>query len=146
MNAKEEYNKIKEKYKLPTFNYMDNEFEISAIKLPDSGIFVKAILRTINNKFALAINYLEPIVSPQQTMHSMIEIDGLTEGDKKEIYILYKKLGLILHEVYLAELQEEKKIIEQIKNSIKEWNKIKPSVIKNLKIIKKSWEKEDTGD
>lgn len=146
MDAKTEYNKLKEKYKLPSFEYMDSEFEISAIKIPDSGIFVKAILRSIISKFALAINYLEPIVTPQQTMHSMIELNGLTEEDKKEIYTLYKQIGSILHKLYSAEMQEESKIIEQIKKSEKEWDKLKPQIIHNLDIITKSWEKEDLGD
>lgn len=143
MEIKAEYQKIKEKYKLPPFEYMDNEFEVSAIKIPDSGVFIKATLRAINNKVGLIINYLEPVITPQQTMHSMIELNGITEEEKKDIYLLYKSLGLIYHNLCLAELEAEEKIAEQINKTTKEWSKLKPKIIICLNMINKTWEKAD---
>jgi len=143
METKKEYEKLEQKYGLPKYKYMDDEFEISAIKLPDSGVFIKSILRSIINKYGLCMNLFDPVVSPQQTMHSMIELNGLTDDDKKEIYMLYKKIGLILHEMYLSELKDEKSIAEQIKSSIANWEKLKKEVVKGLEKIKGSWAKED---
>ncbi len=143
METKIEYQKIKEKYKLPSFEYMDNEFEISAIKIPDSGIFIKAILRSLNNKVGLIINYFEPVITPQQTMHSMIELNGIDENGKKEIYDLYRNLGLIYHELCLSELETEEKIAEQINKTAKDWNKLKSKILSCLHILNKAWEKEE---
>ncbi len=143
MEPKIEYQKIKEKYKLPSFEYMDNEFEISAIKIPDSGIFIKAILRSLNNKVGLIINYFEPVITPQQTMHSMIELNGIDENGKKEIYDLYRKLGLMYHELCLSELETEEKIAEQINKTTKDWNKLKSKILSCLHILNKAWEKEE---
>src|SRR3989344_9324609 len=120
METKIEYQKIKEEYKLPSFEYMDSEFEISAIKIPDSGVFIKAILRAINNKIGIIINYFEPIITPQQTMHSMIELNGINEDEKKNFYSTYRKLGLMYHELCLVELEAEEKIAEQINKAAKD--------------------------
>ena len=143
METKIEYQKIKEKYKLPTFEHMDSEFEISAIKIPDSGVFIKAVLRAINNKIGIVINYFEPIITPQQTMHSMIELNGINEDEKKNFYSTYRRLGLMYHELCLVELETEEKIAEQINKTTKDWNKLKPRVMSCLQIINKAWEKEE---
>src|SRR3989338_10960504 len=146
MEIKKEYEDLREKYGLPKFSYMDDEFEISAIKIPDSGIFIKAVLRSVINKYGICMNFFEPVISPQQTMHSMIELSGLTEEDKKNIYQLYKKMGFIIHEMYLSEIKDEKSVSEQINLAVKSWETLKKEVIKNLDIINKSWAKKDMED
>mgnify|MGYP001565168146 FL=1 len=66
-----------------------------------------------------------------------------SEDEKKDIYLLYKALGLIYHNLCLVELEAEEKIAEQINKTTKEWSKLKLKIIICLNMINKTWEKVD---
>lgn len=140
---KKEYEKIKAKYKLPPFDYLDGEFEISSIKL-EEGSLIKAVLRMIANKISVFMSVLESVIDPShQTMHDLIEKSNVSDEEKQKMFMLYKKLGKLYHESFLVFLQNEKEISSYISLLVKEWPKIKEKQISFTKQIVQSWEKED---
>jgi len=140
---KTKYNELQKKYNLPKFEDLNNEFEIEAIDLTRSGILIKAILRVINTKIISFINFLDPITNPNpHSMHSRVELSGLEEEDKQEIFKFYKELSYILHLGLTTELKSEKEIAEYINNFWKKYSKLKKQEIKLLELISKTWIKE----
>ena len=136
---KSEYEKLAKKYNLPSFEFMDNEFEISVLKVDESGILIKAILRMILSKLGTFLNYFEPVFNPSPSMHSMTEMNNLKEAEKEEIVILYKKISIIYHQILYKELENEKSIADFIKDFCKSWPSTKNEVIKSLKSIENAW-------
>ncbi len=86
-----QYESLKKKFDLPNFDYLNSEFEISAIDIDKAGILTKAILRMIMGKIALFLNYLDPIISPNpQSYHSMVELNNISNDDKQKMLTYYK--------------------------------------------------------
>ena len=140
---KKEYKILQKKYNLPNFEDLDKEFEIRALEVNKCGILIKAILRVINNKVGIFLNYLEPVVSPpQQIMHYMIEYNNISSEDKKPMYEFYKELSYLYHKDCRIELEDNKVIAAQINEIWKKW----PSILNKIKLalekINEAWLKE----
>ena len=141
-DIKQEYEKLRKKYNLPNFQSLDIEFEIGTLKLDECGILIKAILRHINSKIGTFIGYLEPIVTPEQSMHSMVVVSSLEDKDKEEIFKFYKELSAIYHKSFYKELENEDSIASFIKAIWKKWPDFKRREINFLKKIAETWEKD----
>ena len=141
---KEEYEKVCKKYSLPSFKLIDGEFEIRALELNRSGIFIKAVLRMMTNKLNLFMNYLEPIIStPPQNIHALIEMRNFSESERSEIFEFYKEVSVLLHENISAELKSEKEIAQQIKKIWKIWPNIKKKEVVFLDKITLAWKRKE---
>ncbi len=139
-----EYEALMKRYDLPSYNEINYEFEISTLDIKKINSLSKGILRAMINKMALFLNYVEPVISPSpQGLHAFIEVQNTSNEEKKEAFDFYKKISKIYHKAYSIELIEDEKIImEEIKNILKDWKKIKIEFKKLSDIINKSWERE----
>lgn len=144
MKIKEEYEELRKKYKLPSFEEINDEFEISAFDINKIPSLPRGILRAICNKMGLFLNYVEPVISPNpQGLHGYIEIQNTTNDEKKEIFEFYKDLSKKYHKVYSVELTEkEDEIMKEIKNVLRYWDKIKIKFKRISEVINKAWDKE----
>jgi len=144
MKIKEEYDELRKKYKLPSFDEVNYEFEISALDVNKIPSLSRGILRAICNKMGLLLNYVEPVISPNpQGLHGYIEIQNTTNDEKKEIFEFYKDLSKKYHKAYSTELTEkEEEIIKEIKNVLKYWDSVRVRFKKISEVINKAWEKE----
>ncbi|MBT5022337.1 hypothetical protein HOK51_02770 [Candidatus Woesearchaeota archaeon] len=86
---KDEYNKIQKKFKLPDFDDLNKDFEISSVETEPF------LLRNIRNKLFENIEHvtaiLDDLVHPDK-FTSLTESAVLTEQDKEMIITLYKQL------------------------------------------------------
>ena len=144
MKINEEYDELRKKYKLPSFDEVNYEFEISALDVNKIPSLSRGILRAICNKMGLLLNYVEPVISPNpQGLHGYIEIQNTTNDEKKEIFEFYKDLSKKYHKAYSTELTEkEEEIIKEIKNVLKYWDSVRVRFKKISEVINKAWEKE----
>lgn len=140
-NVKEEYEKLRKKYALPSFDSMNNELEIGVIKPEETCALIKATLRMINSKLVVFINYLDPVVSPAQTLHSMYEVQGLSEEDKKEAFDLYREIFALYHKSLYKELGSEKAMALFIKEIWEKWPNLKKREIYFLERVHEAWGK-----
>ena len=144
MKINEEYDELRKKYKLPSFDEVNYEFEISTLDVNKIPSLSRGILRAICNKMGLVLNYVEPVISPNpQGLHGYIEIQNTTNDEKKEIFEFYKDLSKKYHKAYSTELTEkEEEIIKEIKNVLKYWDSVRVRFKKISEVINKAWEKE----
>ena len=139
-----EYEKLRKLHNLPSFEEMEKEFEISAIKIDEAGILIKTLLRSISSKLGYYANLLEPVAAPMQpSLHTLIESNNISDENKQEIQIFYKYLNKLLHEYLYVETGDDKDIGKFINKIFKEFPKIKEKERKFLKMIHEAWEKEE---
>jgi len=142
---KKAYDEVKTRYNLvPTFEELDNEFEITVIEPERAHFIVRDINRAICSKIHKFIDNLAPIISPQpSSMHSMVEVKLFEKHEVEEMFKYYKKLMHLLHKSILLSLKEEKDEAEFINEIWKDWPQIKNPIISYMSKITEGWSKED---
>lgn len=141
-DIKKEYLKLAKKYKLPNYNDIDLDFEISTIEKKE--FLLREIRRKILDKFDGIRDILECIIQPDtSSFSSMYETRIFNEEEKKKIYYMYKTLMTLDRGATIVNLRaNEKEEAEYILNTFKEWQKIKPELLEFIEKIKENWEKE----
>ena len=144
MKVREEYEKVKEKHGFPSYDKINEEFEINSIDLEKINSLNRAILRLMCNKMVIFLNYIEPVVNPSpQNLHAFVEVENTSNDEKKEIFKFYKSLSHRYHKAFGLELTEgEKEVIKEIKDVWKDWEDIKNNFKKINKIINDAWLRE----
>jgi hypothetical protein len=136
------YEKLKKKYKLPSFDALNNELEISEIESEDF------LLRKIRKKIAERIEITaEPISSLLQpsadSIIDMHECRFFTDKDKKKMVEIYKKLMILGRLSLEAEMSgDDKTDANFINDFFKQWPELKKDVLHFIKKMKSCWEKE----
>ena len=90
MKLKEKYQELGKKHKLPSFEEIDKEFEISTIDKDE--FLLREIRRKIDEKIELYAKFLEEILQPETTLSNMYESKEFNEHERNEVFKLYKKL------------------------------------------------------
>jgi hypothetical protein len=138
---KELYNKLKIKYKLPEYDELNNEFELSAIEKDD--FLLREIGRKIIDKLGNICGTLEGAVSGEAHPIAVIEFGNINESDMKKTMEIYKKLMYhIRHGQEVGVLCDDKKEAEFIKDFFKGWPSLKADIVKIFSKLKDSWKKE----
>jgi hypothetical protein len=148
VKLKQEYEKIRVKYKLPGFDELDEAFEI---RKTDYDLFlVREVRRAMCHKLTAFADLIEPILNPAgHSLHSMIETKIFEKEELDDMYKFYKKLWHLVHKSIYLSLISEKDEAEFIKEAWKGWPEIKKTIEIYAKKISDGWakeEKESAGD
>ena len=140
----QEYNKLSKKYKLPKFKDIDEEFEIS--NLENSRFLINNILRKIAEKLEFYIEVIGNLVHPDaSSLSSMYEIRFFSDDEKKDMYMLFKKLMNANRGVLeLILVNDDKRRADFLNKFFNEWLIMKKGLVSNIDKMKESWEKEST--
>ncbi|MBU2634114.1 MAG: hypothetical protein KJ674_02630 [Nanoarchaeota archaeon] len=140
INVKEEYEKIK--YKLPKFNDLDHEFEISLIK--DKEFLLRSIRRKMSEKLIFFCRIIESLLYPTANhIINMNEVKEFSEDEKKNMEKIYKKLMVFERDSLNTDVEpDEKKDVEFINDLFKGWPNLKKDILKITKKMRESWLKE----
>ena len=138
------YNKLRKKYKLPKFNEIDSEFEIS--NLESARFLIKNILRRIEEKLEFYIEVIGNLVHPDaSSLSTMYEVRYFSDDEKNDMYMLFKKLMKANRSIIeLILVSDEKKQTDFLKGFLNEWQDMKKELISHIGKMKDSWEKEST--
>ena len=142
-NIKEEYSKLK--YKLPKFEELDEEFEISTSNIKEKQFLIRNTRRRINDKVIFYCRIIEGLIYPNpNNFIGMFEIKSFTDNEKQNLSDNYKKLMMYERESLLLDVNsDEKKDVGYINKIWKEWQVFKKDMINIAEKMKSSWEKED---
>jgi len=139
---KKDYKKIQNKYNLPDFKKLNEDFSIEKISETETENLIREIRRFMGEKFSNYLRFSEAILNPVNVpMFVLSVVKTINSEDKKRLTEVYKKLSKI--EVQLLELEIEfsdKKEAEFIKNSFRIWQDIKKDLIELVETIKRSWD------
>ena len=140
----EEYNKLCKKFKLPKFEEIDREFEISTLE--NERFLINNILRRIVEKLEVYTETIGNLVHPDaSSLTSMYEIRYFSDDEKNDMYKLFKKLMKINREIVELLLDaDEKKEADFLNVFFNEWLNMKNDLKAYIRKMKESWEKEST--
>ena len=139
-----EYNHLCKKLKLPKFNEIDKEFEISSLE--NERFLINNILKKISEKLEVYTEAISNLVHPDaSSLTSMYEIRFFSDDEKDSMYGLFKKLMKANREIVELLLDaDEKKEAEFLNSFFNEWLNMKKELITYISKMKESWEKEST--
>lgn len=141
MGIKGAFEDICKKHKLPSFDSLNNEFEINTIE--ESEFLLREIRRKIDDKIENFLKILEAILQPDTVLCDMHECRLFNDTEKKKIYDLYKKLRFFdRYSIQIAIDEDDKKTCEFVNDVMKDWNKVKEEMLWISKMLKESWLKD----
>lgn len=139
---KESYLVIKEKYSLPSFEELNNDFNIEKISENETEILVREVRKYIADKLSTYLRFIEGLLHPVNApMFVFSVVKTLNEKDKEKLTEIYKKLAK--REVELLELDisfEEEKEAKFIRETYVEWQEIKGDLLSIVGSIKSNWD------
>jgi len=136
------YNMFAEKFNLPSYERLDNEFELD---LDVSRFILRDIRRKIVDVIEKNIRILDDILNPDSSIGSMYESQFIEDDEKLSLFELYKKLKYI--ERYNIEVEfkgNDESNAEFIRYAFNEWIAIKQKLKYFFVDLKKCW-KENKG-
>jgi len=146
---KKRYNLLKEKYSLPEFEKLNENFQIEKICDIETDLLAKEIRKVILEKFFDYFKLIESLLNPAQESSLVIfAIAKKIDNPKKEKLIeIYKKISFLQFDVLNLDLNySEKKEVDSIKKYLKLWEEIKPELISVFSSLEKELEKSEKNN
>ena len=142
--VKKEYEKLEKKYKLASFEKLNEEFDIEKIAEKETSLLLREIRKTIADKIIAYIRFIEVLMNPSNgPMFFFTIVKGINLNDKSLVEKVYKKLASFeLDIISLDNSYEEKREAEFLSRVYKEWQELKEDIEKLVVIMKESWEKQ----
>ena len=138
------YSELAEKNQLPSFNVMNEDFNIEKMSETESDLPVREIRRFVSDKIRNYERFIEAIINPSNAnMFIFTIIKVISADDKERLSDIYKKL--MKSEVDLIELDvqyDEAKELKFVNTFFKEWQGMKPVLLEILGKINSDWDKE----
>jgi len=140
---KEKYSFIQKKHNLPSFDVLNEDFQVEALADHESDFLIREIRKTIAEKFSALLRFIDVLVNPSNApMFVFPLIKSINNGERKKLEEIYK--FLIREEVNTLELDlkfDEKKEAEYINESYKNWQTIREDAVKIVQSIKNNLDK-----
>ena len=141
MGIKEKYQELSKKHKLPPFKETDQEFEISTIE--EEEFLLREIRRKIAEKIEAYSNILHSLIHPEANLCEMYECRAFTDGEKDNIFNIYKKLMFFSrYSIETSVDENDEKTAKFISDFWKDWGDIKKVLLPTMKKVKESWLKD----
>ena len=145
---KENYKEIQEKYNLPAFERLNEDFHIEKIAENETELLIREVRKFMADRLFNYLRFIESFLNPVNVpmfVFSVIKI--ITPKEKEKLTEIYKKLAKM--EVDLIELDiqfSEQKEAQFIKESYKIWQDIKEDMLKIIEMIKNNWDNKNETD
>jgi len=147
---KKGYEKLKIRYKLPSFNELNTDFEIEKLQDRETDFLLRQIRRAMIEKIAVVLRFLEIIVNPtegQAPLYVFSVIKNISPEMKKIIEKVYKELTVIeLGSLSLDIDYDEKNEAKFISEICKKWPLIKKDLKEITKKLGVAWTHEKMHD
>ena len=138
-DLKKEYAEFQKRYALPTFDELNNDFQIEKASENETDFLLKEIRKLIAERLFNYLRFIESLLNPTGVpmfVYSIVKTFDVREKDK--LTEVYKKLAK--KEVELLELDiesTEEKEVKFIKDSYELWQNVKKDILEVVEVIKK---------
>lgn len=147
---KKDYEKLREKYKLPSFNDLNVEFEIEKLQDRETDFLLRSSRRAMIEKVAVIIRFLEVLVNPAESptpLYIFSVMKSISAENRKMIEKVYKELTTIeLNSLGLDIDYSETNEAKFIKETMKQWPLIKNDLKEITKKLGLVWSHEKMHD
>ncbi len=139
---KKDYIKIQSKYNLPSFEKLNEDFQIEKALESETDILIREIRKFMADKFSNYLRFVEAILHPVNTpMFVFSIVKSLTADEKNKLSEIYKELVKI--EIKLIELDlkfVEKKEADFIKEAYETWQGLKDDFLGIIESVTKNFD------
>jgi len=147
-NLKQEYANLQRKYFLPTFDELNEDFQIEKLSETATDFLLREIRRLISDRLFNYLRFIESLLNPVNVpMFVYSVIKTFNSEEKEKLTEMYKKLAR--REVELIKLDmsaTEEEEVGFIKDSYKLWQEMKTGLLGIVGVIKKNWDAEPDVD
>ncbi|MBI5149112.1 hypothetical protein HZA33_05520 [Candidatus Pacearchaeota archaeon] len=121
---KQDYVKLKSKYRLPEFDKLNRDFEVEKVSERETDYLLRELRKVIAEKEIAVLRFLEMLLNPSNAPFFIFTvIKNLSASDKKVIEKIYSAIcEFEISAVALDLIYDEKKEAEFIKNAVKKWD------------------------
>ena len=141
---KKQYEILRKKYSLPSFQELNEDFDIEKLQDKETDILSREVRRVMVERNLSYLRFIEMFLNPTNApVFFLALVKTMDVKDKAALNEIYLKLGKFeLESIKLDNEYDEKKDAEFIKNFYKQWQEIKQGFGKLMENLEKSWEKE----
>jgi hypothetical protein len=136
---KEKYNQLKKKYSLPSYDDLNQEFNLEDINA-ESELVLQNVRRKIYEKIDYYAELIESVLQPESSLANMYEAHYTEDDEKNKAYSIFKRLLYILRYSKLVALdnneEENAKFINEVHS---EWNSTKKDIKYLIKRLLEIW-------
>ena len=143
IEIKKEYEQLRKKHNLPSYEELDNEFELLYFSpVIEVNYVLRFIRRRITDKLKGFVNFFHGIINPNPSnLISLQESKFIPQEEKEKISELINEIMVLDSKSILLDLeQSEKNDAEFIKEALKRWSKMKKTITNYVSKIKEGWE------
>jgi len=142
VKLKEEYEKIRKKYSLPTFSELNEDFSIEKISDVETDILIRKVRNVVGDKLANYMRFLENLINPVNVPMFIFSITKLlTAEDKKKLSDTYNELTKLEIKFIQTDLMfEEEKEAKFIIDGFKFWQTAKKEAFAIFEKVNKKWD------
>jgi len=142
-DLKKQYEKLRKKYKLPSFQELNRDFEIEKLQERETETLSREIRRAIVEKNTLYLKFVEMFMNPSNApMFFLALVKTLNATERKLLNELYLELGKFeIRSIALDNEYNEKRDAAFIKEFYKQWQDIKEKFGKIMEAIEEAWER-----
>ncbi len=135
-----QYEQVRQKYSLPSFSELSEEFDIEKLCEKSSSFIIRDIRRAVFEKISAYLHFFETLSNPSSPPIFIFTIlKNLEEKDRDKIKDLYKEFSKMqIRVMKLDTVYNEKNEAEFISTTFIDWQKKKHEI---LKLIEKFEEK-----
>lgn len=139
---KENYKILEEKYNLPSFEKLNEEFQIEKIAEFETDFILREIREIITTKLINYLRFIESLINPSNgPMFMFAVIKTLSVKEKEKLSELYKKIAKADMDLIKLDLEySEENEVEAIKKYSEMWQEIKKELLEIVDVIKKNWD------
>lgn len=149
-DIKKQYTELAKKHRLPDFEKLNMEFEISSIE--ETDFLLRSIISKIGEKIEFFLGTLGEMLHPDSSnIYSIQEYRFFDEGERKRLFDIYRMLmSYSRNSIEVSLMCDEKEEAKFISELFNEWKALKPDLITYFRKMKESWKvdteiKEDVG-
>jgi hypothetical protein len=141
-DLKEEYKRFQIKYDLPSFEELNDIFQIEKLAETETDFLMKEMRKLVAERLFNYLRFLESLLNPANVpMFVYSIIKTFDTQDKEKITKVYKKLAKREVELIGLDLSStEEKEVRFIKDSYNLWQDIKEDILSVVEVIKKNWD------
>ena len=144
---KKSYKAVQDKYKLPDFSYLNENFEIEKLAEHETEFLLREIREIILEKAVAYLRFIEMLLNPSNApMFFFSLVKNFSSDDKKAVERLYEKLvDFEIEGMGLSNEYSEKNEAEFIRSINKKWDEVKSDMSSLTKSIKANWKVKKEG-
>jgi len=141
---KKQYSVFMKKYDLPSFEEMNQDFEIEKLSDKETDTFSRELRRVLVDRNVSYLRFVEMFLNPSNApMFFLGLIQNLNGEERKILNEIYIKLGKFeIEAIKLDNIYNEQEDVDFIKRFFSEWQNIKQKFGKLMVCLEKVWERE----